>query len=171
MGNSVGIIMGQMLGAGNSEAQIRDTNDKLMFVSIGAGLLFGGIMAAFSGAFPRIYNTTEAVMHLASVLICIQAIMMPFNSYTNAAYFTLRSGGKTLLTFLFDSGYVWCVNILLALALVRLTSLPILPIYAICQFVDVIKCVIGFVLVKKGVWIRDITGKTPSPAAEKGEMA
>ena len=78
---------------------------------------------------------------------------------------------RTLLTFLFDSGYVWCVNLLLALVLIHLTSLPILPIYAICQFVDVVKCVIGGVLVKKGIWIRDITGKTPSAPAEKGDMA
>ena len=96
LGNAVGIIMGQMLGAGNTEAVVRDSNRKLLALSVVSGIVFGGSMAAVSGLFPRIYNTTEEVQTLAMWLICINAAMMPFNSYTNATYFTLRSGGQPL---------------------------------------------------------------------------
>ena len=84
MGNAVGIIMGQMLGAGNSEAEVRDANRKLIAVSVCSGLVFGGLIAACSGIFPKIYNTTLEVQQLATVLICINASIMPFNAYTNA---------------------------------------------------------------------------------------
>ena len=157
MGNSVGIIMGQMLGAGHSEEDVRDTNRKLIAVSIASGVVFGGLMAAVSEAFPGIYNTTDAVRHLAAQLIWISAVMMPFGSYLNATYFTLRSGGQTFVTFLFDSCFMWVFCVPLAFCLSRFTNLPILPLYAICQATDFIKCVIGTVMLKQGKWIQNLT--------------
>lgn len=157
MGNAVGIIMGQMLGAGHREGEVRDSNRKLVAVSVGSGLIFGGLMALCSGLFPQIYNTTEPVRQLASYLICIAAFMMPFNSYTNATYFTLRSGGQTMVTFLFDSCFVWVCCVPLAFLLSRYVHLPILPLYAICQGTDLIKCAIGAYMLKQGKWIQNLT--------------
>ncbi len=159
MGNAVGIIMGQMLGANRSESEIRDSNRKLMFTSVFSCLIFGGLMAAASGLFPKIYNTTDDVRALATKLICISAMMMPFNAYTNACYFTLRSGGKTLVTFLFDSCYVWIVCVPLAFILSRYTTLTIIPLYAICQSMDMLKSAIGAYMVHKGTWIQNLAIK------------
>lgn len=157
MGNAVGIIMGQMLGAGHGETEVRDSNRKLIAVSVASGLVFGGLMALCSGLFPQIYNTTQPVRQLATYLICIAAIMMPFNSYTNATYFTLRSGGQTMVTFLFDSCFVWVCCVPLAFLLSRWAHLPILPLYAICQGTDLIKCAIGAYMLKQGKWIQNLT--------------
>ncbi len=157
LGNSVGIIMGQMLGAGNTEEELRDTNRKLIALSIAAGAVFGGAMALLSGIFPRIYNTTDQVRQLATWLICINACMMPFNSYTNATYFTLRSGGQTMVTFLFDSCFVWAVCVPLAYCLSRFTDMGILPLFAICLSTDLIKCVIGAYMIQQGKWIQNLT--------------
>ncbi len=157
MGNAVGIIMGQMLGAGNTREKVMDSNNKLIAVSVAAGIFFGGIMASVSGIFPRVYNTSDEVRHLATQLILVSAIMMPVFSYANATYFTLRSGGQTLVTFLFDSVFVWVVNVPLAYCLSRFTPLPIVPLYAICVGVDIFKCAVGFYMIRKGVWIRNLT--------------
>ena len=157
LGNAVGIIMGQMLGAGNQEADVRDTNTKLLALSVVSGMVFGVLMASVSGLFPRIYNTTEEVKTLAMWMICINSVMLPFISYTNATYFTLRSGGQTLITFLFDSCFVWGVCIPLAFCLSRFTDMPILPLFAICQGTDLIKCVIGARMIKQGKWIQNLT--------------
>ena len=157
MGNTVGILMGQMLGAGEKVDTVRDANRKLMFVSITSGVVFGGLMAACSGLFPSIYNTTEDVRALATVLICINAVMMPFNSYTNATYFTLRSGGQTLVTFLFDSCFVWVCCVPVAFCLSRFTGLGIIPLFAICQALDFVKCAIGAYMLKQGKWIQNLT--------------
>lgn len=157
MGNAVGILMGQMLGAGNSESEIRDANRKLITVSVASGVVFGGLMAAVSGLFPQIYNTTDAVRMLATQLICVSAAMMPFNSYTNATYFTLRSGGQTMVTFLFDSCFVWVCCVPLAFCLSRFARLSILPLYILCQGMDLVKCAIGAVMLKQGKWIQNLT--------------
>lgn len=160
MGNAVGIIMGQLLGSGASNEQVRDENRKLMFVSILSGILFGGLIASVSHAFPMLYNTTDDVRALASTLICISAFLMPFNAYTNATYFTLRSGGQTMVTFLFDSCFVWVLCVPLAFVLSRFTSIGILPLYAICQSTDLIKCAIGAFMLKQGKWIQNLAAHT-----------
>ena len=157
LGNAVGIIMGQMLGAGSKEAEVRDANTKLLALSVFSGIVFSFFMASLSGLFPRIYNTTDEVKELAKWLICINAAMLPFISYTNATYFTLRSGGQTMITFLFDSCFVWGVCIPLAFCLSRFTDLPIIPLFAICQSTDLVKCIIGARMLKQGKWIQNLT--------------
>ena len=124
---------------------------------LAALMVFGALMAVVSGLFPRIYNTTDEVRHLATQLICVSAVMMPFNSYTNATYFTLRSGGQTMVTFLFDSCFVWVCCVPLAFCLSRFAGLAILPLYAICQATDLVKCAIGAYMLKQGKWIQNLT--------------
>ena len=154
LGNSVGIIMGQMLGAGVSEQQIRRDNRRMIGLSVGVCFGIGGLMIALSGLFPKMYNTTEEVRAIATGLICISALMMPVNSYNNAMYFTLRSGGQTFITFLFDSGFTWSVCVPVAFVLSRFTALPILPLYACCVGVDALKIGLGAYFLRKGTWIR-----------------
>jgi len=157
MGNAVGILMGQMLGAALPEGEIRSANRKLIAAAVLFGSLFGGLMAAFSVGFPALYNTTAEVRRLATWLICINAAIMPFNSYTNATYFTLRSGGQTTVTFLFDSCFVWGFCIPLAFCLSRFTAIGIIPLFLICQGTDLIKCFLGAVMIRQGKWIQNLT--------------
>ena len=157
LGSSVGIIMGQMLGAGVKEAELRDTNRKLVALSVVSGVFFGAVLAVASPFFPRLYNAESSVQELATVLICITACAIPFNSYTNSAYFTLRSGGQTLVTFLFDSCFVWGVCVPLAYCLSRFAKLPIIPLYIICQSAELLKCTLGYIMIRQGKWIQNLT--------------
>ena len=156
-GSTVGILMGQMLGAGNEREYIRETNKKLLGANVLIGTIFGILLACISGLFPRIYNTTDSVRHMATQLILICAVMMPIHSYLHATYFTLRSGGKAMFTFIFDSGYVWCCMIPVGFVLSRFTNISIIPLYAICQSLDALKCFIGTYMLKKGSWIQNLT--------------
>ena len=156
MGGAVGILMGQMLGAGLPEEEIRRDNKRMMGLSVAVCFVVGAVTVALSGVFAGLYNTTESVRRIAVGLICLSAVMMPVNSYNNAMYFTLRSGGQTFVTFIFDSGFSWCVCVPVAYILSRFTALPILPLYALCVGVDILKIPIGTYLLNKGVWIRRI---------------
>lgn len=156
LGSATGIIIGQMLGAGKPDDEVKDTDRKLIVFSVTSCTVFGTLMACISGMFPLIYKTDDGIRELASLLICVNAAIMPFNAYANAAYFTLRSGGKTLSTLLFDSCFVWVISVPTAYILSRYTALPIVPLYAICQGLEIIKCVIGYVMLRGGSWIRNI---------------
>ena len=156
LGGAVGILMGQMLGAGLPEDEIRRDNKRMLGMCVAVCFVVGAVTVALSGLFASLYNTTEAVRTIAVGLICITAVMMPVNSYNNAMYFTLRSGGQTFVTFLFDSGFSWCVCVPVAYILSRFTELPILPLYGLCVGVDLLKVPLGAWMLKKDVWIKRI---------------
>ncbi len=161
LGSATGIIIGQMLGAGKLAEEVRDCDRKLIAFSVTSCAAFGLAMAAVSGVFPLIYKTDSSVRSLATALICINAVIMPFNAYANVSYFTLRSGGKTLSTLLFDSCFVWVVSVPIAFTLSRFTNIPILPLYAICQGAEILKCVIGYFMLKSGSWINNMVVSNP----------
>ena len=156
MGSAVGILMGQLLGSGANAKVVRDESRKLQFTATMAGLVCGIAMALLANVFPLAYNTEDNVRHLASQLILICAVVMPFNAYTHSAYFTLRSGGKVVVTFLFDCGCVWAMMVPLAFALSRFTDIPIVPLYTICTGVEVVKCFLGVILLKKVKWVTNL---------------
>ena len=54
---------------------------------------------------------------------------MPFCAFTHSSYFTLRSGGKTLVTFLFDSVFTWVIVVPVAFVLAKYTALGIVAVY------------------------------------------
>ena len=157
MGNAVAIIVGQMLGAGKME-EAKDTDTKLIFFSVVMCIGIGAAMALAAPFFPRTYNTTPGVQQLATCFLLVTAFMMPFCSFTNASYFTLRSGGCTGITFLFDSVFMWCLVVPLAFVLSRFTDIAVVPMYMLIQGTELIKSFIGYVLVKKGVWLRNLVG-------------
>ena len=155
LGDSVAIVVGQLLGAGKMK-EARDTDNKMIAISVLCCTCVALVMLLLAQFFPLMYNTTEDVRRLATYFIMIAAIFMPQNAFLHASYFTLRSGGKTIITFLFDSVFIWCVSVTIAFALSRFTSLPVVAVFTLVQAGDFIKCIIGFVLVKKGVWLQNI---------------
>ena len=123
-----------------------------MASAAGVGLL----LLAGAGIFPALYNTTAEVRSIAAGVLRVVALVAPLHAFNHASYFTLRSGGKTWITFLFDSAYLWVVSIPCARILSTGTVWPIVLVYGICQFADIIKCALGYVLLKKKVWINRI---------------
>ncbi len=159
VGSAISILLGHVLGAGKHE-QARSDADRMIAFSLFMGVLTGVIVAIAAPLFPLLYNTTDEVRGLAVSFTLIMAIAAPLHACVNACYFTLRSGGKTLITFLFDSGYMWGVSVLLAMTLSRYTALPITAVYLICQAVDAFKAALGLLLVRRGIWVNDITTVT-----------
>ena len=158
LGNTVGIFMGQMLGARRPTHELMDTNRKMTALAAFSGVVFGAIVASLSGAFPMLYNTTDQVRHLATNTILISAVLMPLQAYSFPVYFTLRAGGKTVMTTLFDCGSIWFLYLPISFVLSRFTGLPFLAIYTVCNCTDLIKCIIGTILIRSGSWIQHLTG-------------
>lgn len=155
MGSAVAIIIGQLLGAGKME-EAKDTDTKLIAFSVMICLGVGVVLMLLAPLFPMIYNTSDKVRELATGFIRIVAIYLPVNAFLNTCYFTIRAGGRTIITFLFDSVFVWVVSIPCAYILSRYTNLPITPLYFYCLLPDLLKCLIGFIMVKKGIWISNL---------------
>lgn len=154
-GSAIGIIMSQLLGAKQTE-EAEKSSMKLIWFSVFLATVMGVVMSLFSPLFPEIYKTTDTVRHMATQLLLVASAFMPVHAFTNGSYFTLRSGGKTVMTFLFDSGFVWLCSVPVAFVLSRFTPLAIIPLYAVVLALDLIKCLLGYVFVKKGVWLNTV---------------
>ena len=159
MGSATAIIIGQKLGEwGESRADdLIEEAWKLTLFSVFLCMISSLIMVSLSIVFPRIYNTSGEIRALATRLICVTACIMPIQAFNNASYFIIRSGGKTWITFLFDSFFCWVVSIPAAFFLAHYTQIPIVPMYALVTGSELLKVGIGLTLVNRGVWIRDIT--------------
>jgi len=162
IGSAVAVIVGQSLGANDME-KARGDAWKLLAFSFGACVVVGGILAALSPVMPLIYPAGAEVHALATVFILTGACFMPVHAVTHCTYFTLRSGGSTIVTFLFDCVFTWGASIPFAYLMVYKTNLDIMTLYPVCQSIDLLKCGIGVFLVAKGVWIRNIVA---APEAE-----
>lgn len=162
LGNCTGIILGNALGSGELE-RARDDSWRLMALSTVSCAVCGALLFLAAPLVPRFYNTYDAVRELASQLMRVYALFLPVHSITNVAYFTLRSGGKTLVTVLFDSVFSWVFYIPTAALLVNFTSLPLVSVlFCVCSL-DILKAVIGITLVRKGIWVKNIVVKETAP--------
>lgn len=155
LGSSISIIVGQLLGAGKVE-EAKDADTKMIFFSVGCCTVVAAVMAMIGRFFPSIYNTEESIKELARIFITISALVMPLCSFSHCTYFTLRSGGKTVVTFLFDSVYTWVIVIPFAYVLANRTALPVAAVFFLVQFTEIIKATLGFFMVKSGIWIQNI---------------
>ncbi len=159
VGNAIAILVGQELGAGELEKAV-DTDRKLIALGFGAALVMASLMCLISPLFPQLYNTSDAVRELAKNLMLIMAALLPFATIAHASYFTLRSGGKSLITFVFDSCFMWVVNVPAAWCAAHLTAWPILVVYAAASSADILKAAIGLYLVGRKTWVNNLAEKT-----------
>lgn len=152
LGACISIVVGQYLGAGELE-EAKDADNKMIVFSVFCCAVMAFLMLILGGFFPDIYNTADEIKSLATDFIAVSAIIMPFCAFTHASYFTLRSGGKTLVTFLFDSVFTWVVVVPVAFLLAKYTGLGIVTVYFLVQATELIKVVIGYCMVRSNVWL------------------
>lgn len=161
MGSAVAVMVGQALGA-NDIPRAKQTAWRLIFFNFCICIIVGAVLVALSPILPYIYNTTDDVRMLATRFMQTSAIYMAVNAVTHCTYFTIRSGGKTFITFLFDSAYTWCVFVPITYILTHFTTLNILVLYPICYLADIIKCIIGIIVVKAGHWAQNMVSEGTS---------
>ncbi len=157
-GNAVSIMVGQLLGAGELE-KARDEDRKLIACSVITSTVMGIVLFLTARHIPELYNTTPMVKEIASQFLMVNALFMPINGFIHTVYFTLRCGGKTIITFLFDSAFTWCLCVPVAFVLSRFTGLYVVYIFLAVYSCDLIKTVVGSVLLKKGSWINNLVAE------------
>ena len=155
MGTTIAIVVGQLLGAGKlKEAKVTATRMAAFSLLISFGMII--ILGLLGPVFPHFYNTTDEIRELATKFIWAVAAATPFISLSNSEYFILRSGGKTIITFLFDSCFVCLVNVPVAICLTKFTAIHIVGIFFLVNMLEGVKALIGFIMVKKDIWLNTI---------------
>lgn len=155
MGSVVAVIVGNMLGAEEYD-RARTAVPHLMFLNCSACSLMGVCFFIISPFAPRLYNTTAEVMALAAVLMRINACMMPLHGIINTTYWTIRAGGRTGITMLFDSCFTWAVSVPVAWLTIHVLHLSLPMAVLTVGLSDVLKVILGVVLIRRDIWIQNI---------------
>ena len=155
LGGCIAIVVGHSLGAGKIE-EAKDLQRKMTFFSVACCAVMSVVMILVGGVFPNLYATEESIKELARTFITISAVVMPISAYCHCSYFTLRSGGKTVITFLFDSVYSWLIVIPVGTFLAKHTTLSIALVFFLVQSLEFVKAIIGYFMIKSGSWLQNI---------------
>jgi len=158
MGSATAIIIGQLLGANDAETAV-DHAWKLAAFSVMLSAGTALLVALVAPFVPAIYNTSDEIRALATRLLWVYASCMPLYSFCNSCYFTIRSGGRTMVTFLFDCVFAWVVSLPIATVLTRFTAMDIVHVYLCVQLADFIKCALGYVMLKKRIWVNNMVAE------------
>ncbi len=164
MGSAVSILVGQKLGAGDEEGAI-DVDNKLLFITFASHIAIALLVIIAAPFIPLLYKVEPEVQSLASSFLMIAGASLPIHALVHCIYFTVRSGGKTVITFLFDSVFTWVFPAMISLFLCRYIDVSILWIYFFVQFCDAVKLFIGIPMLKSGFWAKCVV----TDISEKGE--
>ena len=160
LGTAVSVMVGQALGAGDFK-KARGDVWRLIAFGVASALSMGVLLILGAPLIPRAYTgVTPDVRRVATRLLIVTACAMPLYSFAHCTYFTLRSGGKTIITFLFDCGYTWIISVPLALLMVKALHADVLVAFAAVESANIIKCVLGYFFVRSGRWIQNLTTVT-----------
>lgn len=155
LGNATAIILGLKLGEKDIEGA-KSYSYKILAFAFVVSIFFTLIMIGCSYVLPNIYNTSDAIQEMARNLIIISAVFLPVNAFNTCCYFTLRAGGRVVLTIVFDSLFVMLIRLPLAFFLSKYTTMSIYFVHFIVYGIDTIKIFIGYYFIHKGIWLKTI---------------
>lgn len=166
IGSVISILIGQELGKGKIENAV-EKDKKLIVMAVLAALAAMVLSTIISPLFASLYNVDASIRQMAVTLIRIEALLSPLNSFNFACYFTIRSGGNTMVTFFMDAGLTWIIGGPLVYLLSR-STLEIFPLYFLSQLYLVLKIIPMSQYVHSRRWARNLTGQMNR---EKGRAA
>lgn len=157
LGNAISIIIGNTLGAGEIEkakVQARQLIMLAIFVAIG----FGTALIGFSSLITKAYNVNDDVRQIAINTMIIFGSLMWLFAINCSCFFVIRAGGNTKIVLAFDAMFGWVIQVPLSLIFAFFTNVSFEMLFFIVQGSEIIKLVLGLVMVHKNTWARNLVG-------------
>lgn len=153
----IGVIVGQDLGQGDFN-KAWDDNKKLNQLGIYLSLFTGLILIATSFVLPNIFKEISIDQKsLATKLIIIYGALLVANCLSINFYYTLKAGGRTIETLILDTGFMILVYVPVSWILAKNTDLHIIYIFLIVRLLDILKALLGYILIRKKKWLTNLT--------------
>lgn len=146
------VMIGNVLGEGEIE-EAKVNGKRLLFFGMAAGLVFGLILMSLSGVIPHAFEKVDPLQkQLATQLLLVYGAFLPFFVIPSVAFGALRTGGKAKYVVIVDVISMWLYAVPIAWILITQTNLDVIYIYLIVQLGDLVKGIIGIVLMLKVNW-------------------
>lgn len=158
IGSGSGIIIGNVLGNGQLE-EAKKLGDKLCRLAIIAGTLSGLVILLISPFVLTLSTTlTVTAKHYLQIMLLVCSYYMIGKSVNCTVISGIFSaGGDTKFGFICDTITMWVVIVPLGLFSAFVLDLPVLWIYIILNFDEIIKLPAVYKHYKKYNWVKNIT--------------
>lgn len=100
---------------------------------------------------PEVAATTKRIIFVLAVYLIVKISNMVI------AGGVLRSGGKTKYTLYIDLMGTWIFGVPLAVLAAFVWKLPIEGVYAVLSFEEVMRLLVGLLILKKKIWMNNVT--------------
>lgn len=156
LGNGIAVIMGNTLG----ENKLHYAKQQIIYfltLAVILAIFMGGLLAIIGPYVAKLYEVNESVRQTAIHIIYFNAILMIIFSLNCTIFYCIRSGGFTAVVLIFDSLFSWLVQVPLALLLAYKSSLSLPLQFFIVNIAELIKLLVGVLLIKSGIWVKNLT--------------
>lgn len=156
LSSAVSILIGNKLGANEIE-EAKSNAYKLLAFGVMIAITITAILYSVAPMIARMYNVEDNIKETIVTLLRIKSFLLPVFVYNVCIFFTLRAGGDTFSTMIMDSGFLWCVGVLVSTVLSMYFDIPLVLLYVIVESCDILKLFVAAYFFKKGNWAKNMT--------------
>jgi len=156
------ILVGQEIGSGRAD-KVYSLGGLLDTLSFLFGLVIGLVFYAFLFLFIKpvlypMFQLSGSAGEICTMMLTVSFLTMALRSFcTTNIVGVLRGGGDVRMATIIDIGPLWIIAIPLAALFGLVLELGILWVYLAITLENIIKCILGHLRYRSGVWINDVT--------------
>lgn len=156
-GNAAAIIIGKKIGEKKYTEVKQFANRMARFMAISGGLI-SLLMIPISFLLPYFYKVEPEVIRMAQNMIYLYVLFYSFSAFDMCIIVGIcRAGGDTTFSALIDIGFLWLISLPLAALGVGVFHWPYWLLIIILRFENVLKAICGFIRLRSGKWMRNVT--------------
>ena len=157
LASAVGIITGKTIGAGRTDL-MKEYARTPQVIFLALGIVLGGLIFAFAGAFVSMYTGISAEATEESLrFVRVLAFTLMGTCYQMPCLFGLvKSGGDISFVFKNDTIFVFLVVLPSALIASKVGAAPWV-VFACLKCDQILKCLVAVVKVNRYDWMKNLT--------------
>jgi len=156
LGLGISVIVGNTLGE-NKIDEVKKQVTWFITLTIAVAGFMGILLAGASPLIASLYKISDAAKLCAIRMCLVNGILLILLSLNCSIFFIIRSGGMTYIVIVFDTAFVWLIQVPIALLLANYSNLPLENQFFIVHCSEIIKLVLGTILLKSNIWIKNLT--------------
>ena len=156
---SSSVVIGHTLGRSGPE-KAKEEADAFVGLGVIVGVAAAGLILVLAGPIISIYNISEETADIAQQLMYAIAFIILFRAINSIlTKGVLRGGGDTRFLMVADIIFLWVASIPLGYLTGVVIAAPAFIVYCALRVDEILKCVLCFVRLRSGKWIKSISAE------------
>lgn len=155
--HAAAVMVGKEIGLSKTETAYKKARF-LLVLSFTYGIFSGVLMIITRRVILDFFNVSEQARYTAALLTLILAILLPMRTFNTCNIVgILRAGGDVRFALLSDILPLWFLSVPLTFLTALVFELPLIIVFSVMLFEEIIKFVVGLWRFKSRRWMRNIT--------------